>query len=266
VIALPNILAVFRFEWQRSMSLARLAWWFVMAAFPAALTGVLVWRGVVMEDQSLAVDPRWTLVLYALVPNVVCYMGLLLWVTPAVHAELQGRSWCYLAVRPGGKVAVLLGKYLAAVTWTALAAWTGLLASIVVARPSHAGRILLVLAALTLLSCVAYGALYALLGALFRRRAMVVAVAYTLIFEFIITYVPAVINQLTVQYRLRCLLVGWMDWEEQQQLMGGPLPAALFGTAPWWQHVSIVIVTAVVLLGIAAAVLRRAELATADDV
>jgi ABC-type transport system involved in multi-copper enzyme maturation permease subunit len=264
---MPNILAVFRFEWQRSMSLARLAWWFVMAAFPAVLTGVLVWRGVVMEDPTLEIDPRWTLVLYALVPNVVCYMGLLLWVTPVVHAELQGRSWSYLAVRPGGKLAILVGKYCAAVTWTALAAWAGLVASVVVARPSHAGRMLLVLAALTLLSCVAYGALYALLGVLFRRRAMVVAVAYTLIFEFIVTYVPAVINQLTVQYRLRCLLIGWMNWEDQQhQLVGGPLPAALFGTAPWWHHVSIVLLTAMGLLAIAAVVLRRSELVTPDEV
>jgi hypothetical protein len=265
VIAVPNILAVFRFEWRRSLALTRLAWWFVMAAFPATLTGVLVWRRVVMEDPNLPIDPRWTLVLYALVPNVVCYMGLLLWVTPAVHAELQGRSWSYLAVRPGGKVAMLVGKYFAAVTWTVLAAWTGLSASIVVARPSHAGRMLLVLAVLTLLSCIAYGAMYALVAGVFRRRAMVVAVAYTLIFEFIVTYVPAVINQLTVQYRLRCLLVGWMDWEDQQQLLGGPMAPALFGTAPWWQHVLILLATAAGLLAISAAVLRQSELVTADE-
>jgi hypothetical protein len=265
LIAAPNIPAVFRFEWQRSLTVARLGWWIVMAAFPVLITSVLLWRGVVMEDKSLPVDPRWTLVLYALVPNVVCYMGLLLWVTPAVHSELQGRTWGYLAVRPGGKVAMLVGKYLAAMTWTGLAALAGLLVSIVLARPSHAIRTLLVLATLTFLSCIAYGALYALMAVLFRRRSMVIAVAYTLIFEFIVTYVPAVINQLTVQYRLRCLLVGWMDWEDQQQLIGGPLPAALFGTAPWWQHVLILLATAVLLLVVAAIVLRRSELAGSDE-
>lgn len=266
MIAVPNIQAVFRFEWQRSLSLSRLAWWFVMAAFPVALTGVLVWRGVVMNDASLTVDPRWALVLYALVPNVVCYMGLLLWVTPAVHTELQSRTWSYLAVRPDGKVAMLVGKYLAAVSWTALAACAALLVSIVIARPSYSIRTLWVLTALTVLSCISYGALYALFAVLFRRRAMVIAVAYTLIFEFIVTYVPAVINQLTVQYRLRCLLVRWMDWEDQQQLMGGPLPEALFGTAPAWHHVAILLVTAIALLSVACFMLRRSELATPDEV
>jgi hypothetical protein len=36
--------------------------------------------------------------------------------TPAVSVELERRSWVYLAVRPNGSTAVLIGKYLAAVT------------------------------------------------------------------------------------------------------------------------------------------------------
>ncbi len=43
---------------------------------------------------------------------------------PLVHAELEGRTWIYLAVRPRGRVSVLLGKYLTAVAWTTLAGWT----------------------------------------------------------------------------------------------------------------------------------------------
>jgi hypothetical protein len=265
-MALPNVLAVFRFEWQRSLSPGRIAWWVAMAAFPAAITGVLVWRGVVMEDVNLPADPRWTLVLYALGPNVVCYMGLLLWVTPAIHSELQGRSWSYLAVRPGGKVATLVGKYLAAVTWTALAAFAGLAISIVIARPGHAAWMLLVLTTLSVLSCIAYGALYALISVLFRRRAMVIAVAYTLVFEFIITYVPAVINQITVQFRLRCLLVHWMDWQDLQQWPGGGLPVSLFGTAAPWLHVTILLVTAIVFLAAAAGLLRQLELVSPEEV
>jgi hypothetical protein len=40
----------------------------------------------------------------------------------------------------------------------------------------------------------------------------------------------------------------------------------LFGTAPWWQHVAILFITAIVLLVVAAVVLRRSELVTPDEV
>ena len=38
---------------------------------------------------------------------------------------------------------------------------------------------------------------------------MVIAVAYTLVFELIISFIPAIINTFTVQYRIRTLLLLW---------------------------------------------------------
>jgi ABC-type transport system involved in multi-copper enzyme maturation permease subunit len=67
-----------------------------------------------------------------LIPQVVCLLGLLLWATPNVHSELEGRTWIYLAVRPDGKAMVLLGKYLTAVAWSASACLLALTISVIV--------------------------------------------------------------------------------------------------------------------------------------
>jgi ABC-type transport system involved in multi-copper enzyme maturation permease subunit len=56
--------------------------------------------------------------LFALVFLValVCVLMLLLWATPNVHSELEGKTWHFLVVRPGGRIACFLGKYLVAVS------------------------------------------------------------------------------------------------------------------------------------------------------
>ena len=75
---------------------------------------------------------------------------------------------------------------------------------------------------------------------------MVVAVVYTIVFEGFMGFIPATINQLTVQYRLRSLLVGWMGWTDQ-------LPAEWLlsiSGAPPLQDVLILIATTIGLLGI----------------
>ena len=58
------------------------------------------------------------------------------------------------------------------------------------------------------------GHLFTLIGVVFPKRAMVVGVFYTLAFEVFLAMIPAVVNLLTIQFRLRCLLVRWMNWDE----------------------------------------------------
>ena len=45
-----------------------------------------------------------------------------------------------------------------------------------------------------------------MIGTLFYRRAMIFCVAYTAGIEITMSFVPAVINRLTIQYRLRAFL------------------------------------------------------------
>jgi len=248
---------VFRFECRRTLTLPRLMFGLGLALFPAAIVALLQYQGAHLER-----DERGTIALFLLIPEVVCLMGLLLWAAPLIHAELEARTWSYLAVRPVGRGSILAGKYLAAVVWTIACAWLSLVLC------QFAGpvgpRLTWVLAALVPLSCLTYGAIYVLLGVLFLQRAMVAAVAYTAILEALVAWIPAMINQFSVQYHLRCLMVKWMDLPGPQA--GSVEQRLLFSDAPAAWHVVVLLGATAILLTAAAWILRRRELVKADEI
>jgi ABC-type transport system involved in multi-copper enzyme maturation permease subunit len=248
-------LSVFRFEWSRTLTLARLIGWLVLALFPPTILSLLKMQGVPLEEHVVG------FVLYVLIPEVVCLLGLLLWATPLVQAEMEGKTWIYVAVRPNGRNAVLLGKYLTAVTWTTTAAWTAAALSVLLAFPAQPVRILIVICTLVLLSCLCYGAIYCFFAVLFHRRAMVFAVVYTLLVEVLVSVIPAMINELTVNYRLRNLLVIWMGWwpnlSEDWKLLLSDKPA--------WRHLLVLAMMPIIFLGASMVVLRLKEYVSADD-
>lgn len=256
-----QVASVFRFEWNRSATAVRWIWWGAMVLFPVGIVGMLLYFGTPLDRFE---DRGWTSLLFALIPDVTCLLGLLLWATPVVQTELEANSWIYLATRPGAKASVLLGKYLAAVSWTFLAAAAGLTLCLLLIRPEGGLRMWIVLNGLAGLSCFAYGALYCLIGVLFHRRAMVAAVAYTLMFEFLVGFLPAVINQFTIQFRLRCVLIKWMGWDELIAERTDDLPL-FFNTAPTWQHLAILAGITAGALTVSVFLLHRREYITADE-
>ena len=110
---------------------------------------------------------------------------------------------------------------------------------------------------MTCLSCPAYAALYLLLGALFTKRSMVIAVVYTLVFELLVSWVPAVINKLTVQYRLRALMIDWANIE----INGGNdlISAELIGNSPPALHVAVLVGYTLALFVAAICIIRHRE-------
>jgi ABC-type transport system involved in multi-copper enzyme maturation permease subunit len=256
----PAAWTVFRFEFGRSLTLPRLIGSCLLVLFPVALVALMQYQGARFER-----DQRQALVLFLLIPQVLTMMGLLLWATPIILAELESRTWTYLAVRPVGKGAVLLGKYITATAWTALVDLVSLTLSMaVIGWGDDSLRIWCSLAALIPLACLAYGALYVLLGVVFLRRAMVAAVAYTFVSDFVLTWLPATIHQFTVQYHLRCLGAKWMNWTGLPARVGLP-EELVFSTAPAWQHLAVLLGGTIGVLVIAVLVLRRRELIRANE-
>jgi hypothetical protein len=246
---------VFAFECRRAMRWSRLLVVCGLAVFPAAILAVIRHEGGFGNRQE-----AWCIALFALVPEIVCLLGLLLWITPQVQTEVEGKTWPYLAVRPAGKVSILLGKYAAGVFWSMLTGWLALCLALSVLGPlAREVRVWKVMASLVALSCTAYGALFTLFGVMFLRRGMIVAVAYTLL-EFVVRLVAGVARQLTVQYHLQGLLVHWMRWGEGNQSI-----EAFFGSTSPGQHVLVLAAYTVVLLTAAAAILLRRELVSATD-
>lgn len=204
------MLAVFRFEWKRSLTLPRIVWWILLAAFPPVLFGLIgIYVGLPLSPEPAEIF------VYILCPGVVCMLGTFLWAAPWLSAELEGRSWVYLTSRPHGAVSVLLGKYLLAVTWALPAGLISSTLSALIMVESDRFRLVWVMGVLVMLSCLAYAAVFVLLGTLFPKRAMVIGVFYALVFEVVLASIPAAVNLITVQFRLRSLLIRWLDWESR---------------------------------------------------
>ncbi len=253
------IWSTFEFEFRRTLTWQRLLFVVALAAFPVGMIALIQSQGGQLQYGDGAV-----IALFVLIPGVLCLMGMLLWATPAVYWELETKTWTYLAVRPGGRGSILVGKYLAAVVWTLISAWLSLAVCLcVLSTDMNVMPLVVPFGKLALLSCVVYGAIFILLSVLFLQRAMAAAVAYTALMEVLVAWLPATINQFSVQYRLRGLLVSWISFSESRH---GPMFDRLFtGSDPPSQHLLILLASTVVLLLAATWILRHRELVRPDE-
>jgi ABC-type transport system involved in multi-copper enzyme maturation permease subunit len=215
--------------------------------FPAAVMLAVRRTAALGLDRDLAVA-----MIYALVPEAVCMLGLLVTMCPAVADELERGTWIHLAVRPGGRRALLVGTYLAAVIWTSTVAILAAALAVFVAGVSKPVPLVCMLGALVLLSSVGRAALFALPAVILPKRALVASVGVALVVEYLAGFIPAVVNQATVSLRLRSLLVSWMNWRRQLpieiQLLIDPQPA--------WVQISAIFALAAVLLVVAVKILE----------
>ena len=235
-----SLLATVRFEMSRTLTMSRIVWWFVLAAFPIVIAvlirlfplaevdldypaGFVADQHIDAEDALKAARDRqmkqlhqvWALALYALIPCITCAMGVLLSAAPAIATELEQRSWVYMATRPNGIFWLLTGKYIVAVVWAVTAAWVGLSVAVLITGLDTMLKLWISLSGLSVLSAMAYAAVFMLIGTLFPARAMVFCVAWTAAVEGMISLIPAVINRMTVQFRLRTLFVTWAEPGEE---------------------------------------------------
>jgi ABC-type transport system involved in multi-copper enzyme maturation permease subunit len=271
-VIVRSILAVFGFEIRRTLTPSRLFWWLLLAMFPALIVGMIRIASYYATRShgpgNWDVNPGpgfydWMKIVFALVPMLVSMLGTFLWASPAISAELENKSWVYLAVRPHGTIAVMLGKYLATVAWSLSAALVGLLVALQILPDADAGRIFATNLPLTLLSCPSYAALYLLLGTLFPKRSMVISVAYTLVLELIVSWMPALINTCTIQFRIRTLFFYWSGISELPETHA---MLVFVGEPPAWEHALILVAYTLVVLVAAVAVAHYREFAVNEAV
>ena len=251
------------FELRRSMTIGRIAVWCVLVAFPVAIVTAMSLIAKLQMNERYNVEDMiqpFGMAMYFLIPEVSCLLGLLLWATPAISTEIEGQTWVYLTMRTSGRMMVALGKYMTAVVWTLSAALVAVTLCTIVIGPTVAAKLWLVLTILVILSCVVHAALYLLIGCIFYRRTMVAAVVYTVVVEYILSFVPALVNKFTINYRLRGLLADWMDWEDARSQA-----EEIFGSEPASTHLMILAVMVVVLLGVSLYRVERTEYPTQQE-
>jgi ABC-type transport system involved in multi-copper enzyme maturation permease subunit len=256
VPALASIVAVARFQLARLLTPARLALAALGVLFPVAVLAAAVKASGSRLNTEVGAG-----MLYALVPEAVCMLGLLVTMSPVVADELERGTWVHVAVRPGGRRSLLLGTWLASVVWTATVALLALglaLASDVVAKGSAmAGTF----TALVLLSCVGRAALFALPAVIVPKKALVASVGVAILVEYLAGLIPAVINQFTVSLRLRTLLVAWMGWQRQ---MPAEFSLLIDPHRPWWQVAAVLGMT-VAFLAVACAILEWRQFPPSEE-
>ncbi|MFN7737597.1 MAG: hypothetical protein ACK52S_17975 [Pirellula sp.] len=250
------IAGVISYELRRSITPWRIALWGVMIAIPVSLAVTVAYqlRGTLSNDPNVKMAFAW--MLYILMPQAITMLGMLLWATPIVNSELESQSWIYSIVRPGGRQAMLIGKYVIAVLWTSscgAVASTLAVPMLNLAAPFYTW---LALVALCVLSSIAHGALFAFIGVMFQRRAMVLAFTYTVLVEVVLGWIPAVINKFTVAFRLRSLYFQWLELPMVEFLEN---PEMLASQTSSWIHVACLLVGSAILLAAAAWRVERAQ-------
>ena len=257
------LFATVRFEYSRILTTGRVIWWFVLAGFPILIAGLI--RVFPLADAAEEFDSHffWSVAIYLLVPCITCAMGVLLSTGPAIATELEQRSWIYLATRPNGIFWLLLGKYLVAVMWSSTAAIAGLTIALVFTGQETVLQIWIGMAALSVLSSMSYAAVFLLVGAIAPQRAMLFCVMWTAGVEGFISFIPAIINRLTVQYRLRALFVDWV--QPGDDVRDNPLFAQSLAEDPWpVQILWLVGLTSIFLAG-AQVIAHRREFTAATE-
>lgn len=256
-----KIAATALFDFRRSLTISRLSVFLVLSLFPPAIMAInLVGPGLEAAPVIIGVTVM-----------MVGILAELLWATPIVYGELEGKTWLFLAVRPNGIIAMLLGKYLIAVVWTMAVCTIALSISAVLAalfEVPKAMQMWMVFEVLILLAAFAYAAIFALIGVIFHRRAMVFAMAYVIVFEVLVAQIPAVINQITVRHHLTALAVKWLDFrylgdEEVPEFI---LQKMLGVQETDWQNILMVMATTAIALAASIQIISRREYLSADEV
>ena len=121
-----KIMATFAFEFSRSLTTSRIATSLVLALFAPVMLSLI---GMTINIENTRQQIPFPLIVLGIFHLLAIFLAVLLWATPVVFSELEGKTWTYLAIRPHGKLSSTLGKYLNAVFWATSTASVSFMAS-----------------------------------------------------------------------------------------------------------------------------------------
>lgn len=183
----------------------------------------------------LTLDAICTGYLFLLYPQVICLLLALFYGTSVLGHELSGKTLTYLFTRSLPRWKFVVGKYLGIVSALVVPACLSLLASWLILGGEGGLNAVAALAVGTAGALIAYTAIFIMFGFLVPRRAMIAAILYGVVFELILSFMPALVNRLTVTYYLRSLVADMLEIQiprEASRIIGGATPqASLFALA-----------------------------------
>lgn len=279
-----KILATFVFEFSRSLTKSRIATSLVLVLFAPVM---LMLFGITIQVDELRRQIPFPLPILGVFHLLAIFLSALLWATPVVYSELEGKTWSYLAIRPQGKLASTLGKFLNAVFWASATGVLSLTLSCIVIsqfpwdpgillRPdvshdpsyvqwvesldysSHPMVVWYSLFFSVVLGSLALSAIFVHIGLLTHKRGMVFAVIYAIV-ETVFAFLPAVVRQFSIGFHLRNIAfkVGQFNPLSDTDLL-------VDGSAIWF-HVVVLLAITVVHLGASIYWLHSREYITVEE-
>ena len=260
--------ATLEFEFRRALTWNRFLVAVGLAIFPPVMLNVVVRTAFVSNSVVAADVTKYSEFAIIFLVALVCILSLLLWATPNVQSELEGKTWNFIAVRPGARIASFLGKYLLSVAISLAVSCVALAGCILVAN-SYQGfknplEILHSLAIIYTLACFVYGAIFSAIGTIFIKRAMVVAAGFMIGFETFLSLVPAVVSKVTMSYHLRSIGIEWIGnflpetTDAQYNLAyGQPWPVSI--------HMACIVIMTLIALVVGMVVITQRQYVTSDQ-
>jgi ABC-2 type transport system permease protein len=190
---------------------------------------------------------------FNLIPHALAPLTALLYAAGLIRDEVEEQTLTYLLLRPLPRWALYVVKLVATLLVTSLltAIFTGLtflVIAVTVPEGPTAGMIerALTTAGTLALAQVGYCGLFGALG-LLTRRALLVGVAYIILFEGLLASFDTVARRMTVMYYFRVLILRWLNLEHSDEW------SIKLDTAPEAQTCVLVLLGVGLLLTVAAA-------------
>ncbi len=175
------------------------------APSPVAPFGtVAAWKGSVLEDW-LAVMRFSQAVVFDVLMGFLLPLWSLSFATQALGTDREERSLIWLLSRPLPRPAIYLARYIGILPWTMLLNLGGFW--LLCQAGGVPGKLALPLYwPAVVLGTLAYAALFHLMGAIFRRPA-VVAIVYTFFVETFLGSMPGAMKRISISFFDRCLMI-----------------------------------------------------------
>ncbi len=155
-----------------------------------------------LDDWAFLSFSRW--VVFGMYLGFLLPLFTLAYASGAFGAEREGRTLIWLYTRPLPRWAVYLAKFLGVVPWCLLASLGGFVV-LCAAGGEYGLRALATYWPAAVAGTVGFAALFHLVGAVFRRPA-VVGLVYAFFFETLVANLPGSLKQLSLNYYAKSLL------------------------------------------------------------
>lgn len=259
------------FELRRSMSAQRISVSAGLALFPPVMLSLLI-AGAKFSDRdggAMMIESSQFLAVFLIA--LVLLLGLLLWATPNVYSELEGKSWLFIASRPTGRSSIFLGKFMASVLVSLAICFMAISLCVLVIHHYKATtepvRLWLAMNFVYLLATLIYASVFSLIGVLFVKRAMVVGAGFLIGFDVFLASLPgALINRFTARHHLQEIGIATMGWFFPSPAGSEKEYRFIYGQE-WstWIHVTLILAATLILLVIGTKVISSREYVTSDQ-